>query len=85
MTGWDGCYRFNPEKQDGLLFFYRNGSLTECMTFPVPMTEESAVYKISRPDGSVVGTFGGKELQESGLRISLPEKFSAEILEIEKM
>lgn len=51
----------------------------------VHMTEESAVYKISRPDGSVVGTFGGKELQESGLRISLPEKFSAEILEIEKM
>ena len=85
MSGWDGCYRFNPEKQGGLLFFYRNGSLTECMTFPVPMTEESAVYKISRPDGSVVGTFGGKELQESGLRISLPEKFSAEILEIEKM
>lgn len=85
MSGWDGCYRFNPKKQGGLLFFYRNGSLNDCMTFSFPLAEDEARYRLSRPDGSAYGTFSGKELKERGIRIQLDNMFSSEILEIEKL
>ena len=84
MSAWDGCYRFNPDRQGGVLFFYRNGSLTEKMTFPVNVVDPDASYRLSRLDGTVLGTFTGSQLRESGLEITLPEKFSAEIIVIER-
>lgn len=85
MSGWDGCYRFNPERQGGVLFFYRNGSPDDVGIFPLLMVEEDAVYRLTCPDGSEFGTFTGDELLTSGIRIHIGEKFGARLLEIRKI
>lgn len=86
MAGWDGCYRFNPDKQGGVLFFYRNRSLTHEMTFPVDKLIPGAKYRLYRPcGGEEVGIFTGADLATKGLRIVLDEPCSAEVIAIERI
>lgn len=85
VSGWDGCYRFNPDKQGGVLFFYRSGSLTDTEVYPLILLEKEARYRLSAPDGSVFGVFSGADLLASGIEIHIEEKFGAVLLEIEKV
>ncbi len=86
MTNWDGCYKFNKDKQGGVLFFYRNGSLEKQRTFAVPFAKQDANYKLYCPeDGKVFGKFTGKELLEKGITIKIPTTYTAKVLGIEKV
>jgi alpha-galactosidase len=86
MTNWDGCYKFNKEKQGGVLFFYRNGSLEKQRTFAMPLADPQVKYRLYSPeDGKVFGTYTGKELLEKGITIAIPEMYSAKVLGMEKV
>jgi alpha-galactosidase len=86
MTNWDGCYKFNKEKQGGVLFFYRNGSLEKQRTFAMPLADPNVKYRLYSPeDGKVFGIYTGKELLAKGITVSLPKMYSAKVLGIEKV
>ncbi|MGF7080120.1 glycoside hydrolase family 36 protein [Mucilaginibacter sp. UYCu711] len=86
MTNWDGCYKFNKDKQGGVLFFYRNGSLEKQRIFAAPFASPDANYRLYSPeDGKVFGKFSGKELLEKGITINIPTAYTAKVLGIEKV
>lgn len=85
INGWDGCARINPEK-GGLLCFYRNNSPEAERVFPIVWVDENSSYKIySLLSKDLIGEFSGKELKNSGLKISIAERNSAEVWEIERV
>lgn len=86
MSNWDGCYKFNKAKQGGVLFFYRNDSPESQRTFAFPLGDPDSKYKLSTPeDGKVIGTFTGKDLREKGISITIPARFEAKVVGIEKV
>ena len=83
---WDGCIRFNEEKEGGILFFYRNNSSDVMRTFRITGVNPSSRYRIYEPLTKKAGlTITGKELLEKGIPVTLPEKWSAKCLGIEKV
>ena len=86
FSNWDGCYKFNKEKQGGVLFFYRNGSLETTRTFEMPLVDPETIYKLYSPEeGKSIGNFSGKELLEKGLTITIQNMYEAKVLGIEKV
>lgn len=86
MTNWDGCYKFNKEKNGGVLFFYRNGSLETTRTFRMPLVDPDINYHLYDPEnGKTFGEFSGRELLDKGITISIPEMFEAKVLGIERV
>lgn len=85
INGWDGCARINPEK-GGLLFFYRNNSLEQERVFPIVWLDDDSQYRIySSLSEDFLGEFSGKELKTKGLKVTIAQPNSANILEIEKV
>ena len=83
---WDGCYRFNTNKEGGVLFYYRNGSLNEKSKFKVHCVNPDSKYRVYNPDNADEDDiFSGKQLLEEGIQIHLPDMFSAKVLGIEKI
>ncbi|MHA4742056.1 alpha-galactosidase [Dyadobacter sp. MSC1_007] len=86
MSNWDGCYKFNKEKQGGVLFFYRNGSPESQRTFAFPLANPESKYRLyDAEDGKVMGTYTGKDLREKGISIAIPSQFEAKVLGIEQI
>lgn len=85
LTNWSGVYRFNAEAGGGVLFFYRNGSLTPTQRFAIKGVIPSEHYCLQSPiSGRDYGTFTGEELLNKGVEITLPDTFSAEVIGIER-
>ncbi|MDR6804184.1 alpha-galactosidase [Dyadobacter sp. BE34] len=86
MSNWDGVYKFNKEKQGGVLFFFRNGSVETTRTFAFPLAEPDSRYRLfSAEDSKDFGVFSGKELNDKGIEIRIDKQFDAEVLGIEKV
>lgn len=86
MSNWDGVYKFNKEKQGGVLFFFRNGSVESSRTFAFPLAEPGSRYRLFSPeDGKDLGIASGKELLEKGIQIKIEKQFDANVLGIEKV
>jgi alpha-galactosidase len=86
LSNWDGCYKFNKEKQGGVLFFYRNGSLEKTRTFSMPLVDPKAKYRLYSPeDKKAIGLVSGKELLERGITVTIPNAFEAKVVGIEKV
>lgn len=86
MSNWDGVYKFNKEKQGGVLFFFRNGSVESSRTFAFPFGEPASRYRLFSPeDGKDLGIVSGKELLEKGIQINIGKQFDANVLGIEKV
>ncbi len=86
LSNWDGCYRFNKEKEGGVLFFFRNGSPDAERTFRVFCVNPAVNYRVYSPEsGADLGTFAGKELKEKGLKVRIDTPFTASVLGIEKV
>lgn len=84
-NNWDGCYRINTEKQGGLMFFYRNNSSDRERTFKVPCLLPQNRYRIYSFDaGKIIGIYTGKALMEKGITVTIPTKYTAQVLTIEK-
>jgi alpha-galactosidase len=85
-NNWDGCYRINPDKQGGLMFFFRNNSSDPKRTFKIPCVHPNDRFKIySFETGKKLGTFSGKTLIEKGVTVSIPSIYTAQVLTIEKV
>lgn len=83
---WDGCYRFNTEKEGGVLYFYRNGSSDSKRCFKVHCVNPTSKYKIFNPDNDKeVWIYSGKQLIEEGIEVTMKDKFSAKVFGIEKI
>lgn len=86
MSNWDGVYKFNKEKQGGVLFFFRNGSVETMRTFAFPLAEPGSRFRLFSPeDGKDVGVFTGKELNEKGIPVEISQQFDARVYGIEKI
>ncbi|MFL5738781.1 MAG: alpha-galactosidase [Flavisolibacter sp.] len=86
FSNWDGCFRINPEKQGGLMFFFRNNSPDSSRRFRVPCLNEQYKYRIySFESNKTIGIYSGKTLMEDGLPITLSQTYSGVILTIEKI
>lgn len=82
---WDGCYKFNREKDGGVLFFYRNGSLDASRTFAMPLVQAAHDYRLYDPEsGTVFGEYSGQQLLEKGISVQIPEQYQAKVLGIER-
>jgi alpha-galactosidase len=83
---WDGCYRFNTEKQGGVLFFYRNASFDSTRIFKVHCVDPTLKYLIYNPDNKKEKWIcTGKQLIENGLRITMKNKYSAKVFGIQAL
>lgn len=82
---WDGCYRFNTEKQGGVLFFYRNNSSDSQRIFKLHCVDEHTQYKVSEPFTLKNLIYSGKQLKNEGLPVQLKNKYSAVVYSIEKV
>jgi alpha-galactosidase len=86
LSNWDGCYKFNREKQGGVLFFYRNGSLEATRTFHMPLADPEIIYQLYFPeDERIIGKVTGKELLEKGITVTIPNQYEAKVLGIERV
>ena len=85
INGWDGCARINPEK-GGLLFFFRNNSPEQERVFPIVWLDDNSKYRIySSLSKNLIGEFSGNELKTKGMKVTIAESNSANIMEIEKV
>jgi alpha-galactosidase len=85
LSNWDVCYKFNPEKDGGVLFFYRNNSPNESMKFRIHCVNDDTVYKVFEAvTNKIVGIFTGKELKEKGLEVHISSINTSKVLGIEK-
>jgi alpha-galactosidase len=82
---WDGCYKFNPGKEGGILFFYRNNSPDESRTFRVHCVNDATTYSVYDPmTKEEMGRFTGFELRERGIKIQIDSINTAKVLGIEQ-
>ena len=85
FSNWDVCYKFNPEKNGGVLFFYRNNSPNESMKFRIHCLDDNTEYRVFEAvTNKEVGKFSGKELKENGMEVQIPGINTAKVLGIEK-
>jgi alpha-galactosidase len=85
FSNWDGCYKFNKERDGGVFFFFRNDSAEAERTFRVFCVNPASNYRLYSPGTSAeLGIFTGKELIEKGLRVRIDTPFTALVLGIEK-
>lgn len=83
---WDGCFRINPEKDGGLMFFFRNNSPDETRTFRIPCLDSKKTYRIySFDNNKTIGVYKGKNLVEKGITVRIPSTYTAKVLTIEKI
>ncbi|MEZ0608378.1 alpha-galactosidase [Fibrella sp. WM1] len=81
---WDGAIRFNPERNGGLLCFYRNDSPEATRIFPIRGVKPAGTYLIRQGGtNAVVGTFTGQQLLTTGLSVTIPNRNEASLLSIE--
>ena len=85
LSNWDGVYKFNIEKEGGVLLFYRNDSPTDRLTYPIHCVNPDSEYRIYEPiTNHELGIFKGKVLQKEGIEIIINARNSAMVLGIEK-
>lgn len=84
VSGWDGCARFNPLKDGGIVCLYRNDSPEASRTFALPWVNPGSRYRVhsARQDRDI-GDFSGADLQRNGLTVSIPSRQEADILSLE--
>jgi alpha-galactosidase len=86
LGNWDGCYRINPAREGGIMFFYRNNSPDVSRTFRVHCVKDHSTYSVYEPmTGDEVGRFTGLDLREKGISIQIDSVNTARILGIEKV
>jgi alpha-galactosidase len=84
VSGWDGCTRFNPEKDGGIVCLYRDDSPETTRTFAIGAVNAASRYRVhsARQDRDL-GIFTGEDLQKNGLTVTIPARHEAEILSLE--
>ncbi len=85
MSNWDACYKFNPERGGGVLFFYRNNSPDHMRIFRIHTVDRNKQYNVYDPgSGQLLGRFPGTELIDRGINISIDRINTPKVLGIEE-
>lgn len=82
---WDAFARFNPHYQGGICCVFRNSSPDAIRYIRLPFVEAAKSYRLSIPGQKGGKVLSGSELQEKGLRVSIPAQdgwFAAAIQEV---
>jgi hypothetical protein len=77
---WDGMEYFDPESGRGVVFVFRPDSPDSSQVISLKGLDPKAGYRVNFEDTSETFTRSGKELMESGLRISLAERQSSALV-----
>ena len=81
---WDGYSRLNLEtKSGGLVGVFREGAAESTRTVSVRGMQPDATYQVRKgPDGAVVCTLTGAELESKGFSVEITNKNDGEVFEI---
>ena len=85
MSNWDACYKFNPDRGGGILFFYRNDSPDRMRSYRIHPVDKNKHYNIYDPDtGIIIGRFLGEDLINRGLEVNINRINTPLVLGIEE-
>ena len=76
---WDGV-QYARQRSEAVLYVFRPQSDEETRTIKLRGLDPKVRYEIDAVDGSASGTFAGKELMETGLAVTLPERDSSDLI-----
>lgn len=81
---WDGWSRINTDtKSGGIIGIFKQGSLDNERTISIPGLAKDQRYDIiASPGIQVIATLTGRELEEQGFKVQLPDKYDARLFEI---
>jgi len=81
---WDGFQRINSEtKSGGIVGVFRQGANETSRTVTIQFLNPSYVYEVRKaPEGKLIKKATGKELSETGFKVSLDKKYDGAIFEI---
>ena len=84
-NGWDGLEYFDPARDRGVLYAFRGKDDVEQHTFTLRGLRAAARYRLHFKDASSPDrTLTGRELQQAGITVSLPQAESSDIVTIER-
>ncbi len=81
---WDGFQRINSEtKSGGIVGIFRQGAKETSRTVTIQFLDPTSVYEVRKaPEGDLVLKATGKELSQTGFKVSLDKKYDGAIFEI---
>ncbi|MFZ4583594.1 MAG: hypothetical protein ACOYM7_13160, partial [Paludibacter sp.] len=81
---WDGFMRINTEtKSGGLVGVFRQGGAETERTITVKYLDFSKKYAIKEGNtGKLISTMTGKQLEETGFKVTLLKKYDSKLFEI---
>ena len=83
--GWDGIEYFDVNRESGALYAFRGTDAASKYTFLLRGLQPDRRYRLHFKDASSPDrTLTGRELQQTGLTVSLPQAESSELVTIER-
>jgi hypothetical protein len=77
---WDGLEYYDPTAGRGVVFLFRPDSADASQTVFLRGLERSASYRVSFEDTPETFVRSGEQLMREGLRVELPERFTAALV-----
>lgn len=81
---WEAIEYFHPAAQQGVVLCFRAQAEAAGLTLPLRGLDPKSRYRVTWNDAGRRETRTGAEWSKSGAKVALPEKFTSEILWIEK-
>ena len=81
---WDGFQRINTEtKSGGIVGVFRHGSLENERKIFVKYLNPTTIYRVKEGlSGKIIVELSGKQLSETGFKVTLNEAYSGELFEV---
>jgi hypothetical protein len=82
---WDGMFYWSPSLRHGTLYIFRPNSDTPTQGILLKGLEPGVSYQVRAEDDSTPAkTYSGQQLMSSGLSISLPAKYTSDLIYVEE-
>ena len=82
---WDGMFYWSPSLKRGTLYIFRPNNDQASLRIRVKGLEPGGQYRVRSEDGSVPAqTRAGSDLMGAGLHVTLPHKYSSDLIYIQE-